>query len=102
MTCDQVDELLSDYIDDDLSAGIQAAVQEHLASCDACAASLKKLRRTVRFVRSNAPTIPAARRAGRNYDDFVRSIMDEEAPRSTGEVLLEWLAGDARAEGDRR
>jgi anti-sigma factor RsiW len=101
MTCDEIDELLSDYVDDELGEETRGRVAAHLASCAGCAAELRKLRRTLRFVRANGAVDPSRRAAGANYADFTRSLVDAEAARSTGEVLLEWLSGD-RAKGDAR
>ncbi len=54
MTCDEIQELLSDLLDDELAAGARAGVQAHLASCERCAGAYRALSRTVRFVRTNS------------------------------------------------
>jgi anti-sigma factor RsiW len=76
MTCEQIDELLSDLLDGELPAEQQRAAELHLQSCDACADSYKRLKRTVRFVRanSNPPLTPGT--PGGWYAQFTRSHMD--------------------------
>ena len=46
MTCHQVVELMTDYLDDALSAGDRARFEEHMAGCDGCRAYLAQLRTT--------------------------------------------------------
>ena len=46
MTCHQVVELMTDYLDDALSAGDRARFEEHIAGCDGCRAYLAQLRTT--------------------------------------------------------
>ncbi len=36
LTCDDILELLDDYVDGDLSADLCEAIEEHLASCHHC------------------------------------------------------------------
>jgi anti-sigma factor RsiW len=49
LTCREVVELLSDYLDDALDAGTEADVRAHVADCDGCARVLDQLRETVRL-----------------------------------------------------
>jgi anti-sigma factor RsiW len=46
MTCRQVVELMTDYLDDALSAGDRARFEEHMIGCDGCRAYLAQLRTT--------------------------------------------------------
>jgi len=46
MTCRQVVELMTDYLDGALSAGDRARFEEHIAGCDGCTAYLAQLRMT--------------------------------------------------------
>src|SRR5262249_10851293 len=48
MTPDPFAEQLSDYLDDELSAGERASVERHLAECAACRRTLGELREVVR------------------------------------------------------
>jgi anti-sigma factor RsiW len=47
LTCREVVELLSDYLEDMLPARERARVQAHLATCPECAAYLEQLRTTI-------------------------------------------------------
>lgn len=48
VTCREVVELLSDYLDDAIRAPDWARLDAHLAACDGCSAALEQLRETVR------------------------------------------------------
>ena len=52
MKCEEIKELLSEYVDGELSAADAASVEQHLAGCDACRAELEALRQTAALVRS--------------------------------------------------
>jgi len=91
-TCAEARALLSDLIDGDLAPRLRERVEAHIASCDGCAKAHRALRRSVRFVRSNAATTPASGTPGRRYEDFQRAIMDDSFGRTPVEVLLEGLA----------
>ena len=56
----QVAELLSAYIDGQVSAGERALVERHLAACPACTRELAALRLTVRMLRQ-LPVVSAPR-----------------------------------------
>jgi anti-sigma factor RsiW len=88
MNCEQIDELLSDFIDDELSEGARAGVQAHLASCEACAASYKQLLRTVRFVRKNGRA-RISTFGGENYATFTRALSDTDYEADPLRVLVE-------------
>jgi anti-sigma factor RsiW len=47
LTCREVVELLSDYLDDGLPVRERARVQAHLATCPECLAYLEQLRTTI-------------------------------------------------------
>jgi anti-sigma factor RsiW len=48
VTCREVAELLSDYLDDAIPAPDRARLDAHLAECDGCTSALEQLRETVR------------------------------------------------------
>ncbi len=48
VTCREVVELLSDYLDDAIPALDRARLEAHLAACDGCTAALEQLRETIR------------------------------------------------------
>ena len=90
MNCEQIDELLSDFLDDELSEGARSGVQAHLASCEDCATSYKQLARTVRFVKKNGRA-PISTFGGENYATFVRALADTEFEPDPVRVLVEGL-----------
>jgi anti-sigma factor RsiW len=89
MTCDQIDDLLSDLLDGELSTDVRSAMDMHLRSCVACAASYKKLKRTVRFVRANADAALAPGTPGGLYAQFTRSHMDPTLGKSELDIIRE-------------
>ena len=89
MNCDEIQELLSDLMDDELAAGARAGVEGHLASCETCAQSYKKLQRTVRFVRRNAAVDLAPGTTGALYAAFDRALVDEDYRRDRERILRE-------------
>jgi anti-sigma factor RsiW len=50
MTCRQVVELMTDYLEDNLPAGDRARFEEHIAGCDGCRAYLAQLQTTREMV----------------------------------------------------
>jgi anti-sigma factor RsiW len=72
MTCREVVQLLTDYLEGALTANDRARVEEHLAGCDACTAFLAQLRTACRVVaRLAAVEVPAPLRA-----DLLRAFRD--------------------------
>jgi anti-sigma factor RsiW len=49
LTCHEVIELLTDYLEDALAENARRRVEEHLAACDGCTAYLEQLRETIRL-----------------------------------------------------
>jgi anti-sigma factor RsiW len=49
ITCREVVELLSGFLDDELPDGLRARVEGHLAACEGCSMILEELRETVRL-----------------------------------------------------
>ena len=89
LTCDQIDELLSDLLADELAHTARAGVEAHLATCETCAASYKAMKRTVRFVQAhaNVPLDPGT--PGGAYSAFTRAMMDEDYGREPIAVIAE-------------
>jgi anti-sigma factor RsiW len=50
MTCREVVELMTDYLDGALSAADRSRFEEHIAGCDGCTAYLAELRTTRRVL----------------------------------------------------
>jgi anti-sigma factor RsiW len=52
MICDPIRDMLSSYIDDQLSADERKIVEDHLAGCPDCVQELAMLRQTVHLTQS--------------------------------------------------
>ena len=48
LPCRELVELVTDYLEERLSANDRQRFEEHLAACDACRAYLEQFRRTIR------------------------------------------------------
>ena len=93
LPCEQMDELFSDLLEDELPHAARAGVELHLASCEGCAASYKTMKRTVRFVRAHANTPLDAGTPGGQYSEFTRAMMDDSYDRQPIEVIAEAVFG---------
>jgi anti-sigma factor RsiW len=51
LACQELVELLTDYLDGSLPAGERARLEAHLAECEACDAYLAQFRLTIRLIR---------------------------------------------------
>jgi anti-sigma factor RsiW len=49
LTCHEVVELVTDYLEGALSAGDRRRVEEHLSLCDGCHRYLEQMRETIRL-----------------------------------------------------
>ena len=49
LTCHEVIDLLTDYVEDALPAEERGRVEAHLATCDGCTAYLEQVRETIRL-----------------------------------------------------
>jgi anti-sigma factor RsiW len=64
MTCPEVLQSLSDYLDDDLDEEAADEIDLHLSGCPPCQAFLNTLQRTVEFCRdTTVAPLPAERKA---------------------------------------
>jgi anti-sigma factor RsiW len=52
MACNELVEIVTDYLDGTLSQRELARVRDHLTSCDGCQAHVEQMRTTVRVLRS--------------------------------------------------
>jgi anti-sigma factor RsiW len=55
LTCQEIVELVTDYLEDTMDAGIRGAFEAHLAGCDGCEHYLEQLEATIRLAGSIAP-----------------------------------------------
>jgi anti-sigma factor RsiW len=76
MTCRQVVELMTDYLEGTLPASDRARFEEHIAGCDGCRAYLSQLRTT---------------------RDVIGRIADEPMPASVERELIEAFRNWRRA-----
>ena len=75
MTCQQLVELVTDYLEGAMSAADRARFEEHLAICPGCQTYLEQMRQTMRLVRDTEqlerrPEVAALMAA---FRDFHRS-----------------------------
>ena len=49
LTCHEVIDLLTDYVEDALPAQERRRVEAHLATCDGCTTYLEQVRKTIRL-----------------------------------------------------
>jgi predicted anti-sigma-YlaC factor YlaD len=49
LTCHEVVELVTDYIEGALSPEVRGRVEEHLGLCDGCSTYLEQMRETIRL-----------------------------------------------------
>ena len=60
LVCQQLVEKVSAYLDNDLDPADRAAVEEHLAGCDACAGYVAQVRRLLELTAAPGPApLPA-------------------------------------------
>ena len=49
MTCKELVELVTEYLEGTLSADVRARMDQHLAGCDGCTHYLEQMRQTIRL-----------------------------------------------------
>jgi anti-sigma factor RsiW len=49
LSCQEVVELITDYLEDALAPAVRARVELHLGACDGCASYLDQMRDTIRI-----------------------------------------------------
>jgi anti-sigma factor RsiW len=65
LSCQQVVELVTSYLERALPAPARARFERHLAECTPCETYLRQMRQTIRWLRTTAvETIPSETKAG--------------------------------------
>jgi anti-sigma factor RsiW len=87
MRCDQVRDLMSEFLDGELPAGLAQSVEEHLAQCASCAAELSAWQRANRLVAEHMPSLepPAALWVG-----ISNRIIVERPPTLLEKLARQW------------
>jgi anti-sigma factor RsiW len=60
IVCQQLVELVTDYLEGDLDAADRAAVEQHLAECGHCTAYVRQVTRLLELTAGSAEPVPAA------------------------------------------
>jgi anti-sigma factor RsiW len=82
LSCGQVLDRLSDYLDGELDADARGAVEEHLRGCDGCARFGGELRATVRALRDHLVAQPAPAPPSRLRERLAEALDGEPRGRS--------------------
>jgi anti-sigma factor (TIGR02949 family) len=75
LSCSQVLERLSDYLDGELAAEDRARLEEHLRGCDGCARFGGEFRATVRALRAH---LGRAGRLPAGFQERLRRALEDE------------------------
>ena len=88
MTCDRARELIDSYFDHELDASFSAEVEEHLASCNSCAETHRRLEELRADIQTQAPRY----RAPAHLQEQVQKNL-RRAARSGGQTSpWQWIA----------
>jgi anti-sigma factor RsiW len=80
LTCHEVIDILTEYIEDALPVEERRRVEEHLAACDGCTAYLEQLRETIRLTGMlTEEQIPVEQK-----EQLLDAFRDWTRPRGTG------------------
>ncbi|HEY7400920.1 MAG TPA: zf-HC2 domain-containing protein [Actinomycetota bacterium] len=72
LTCAEMVELMTDYLEDTMTLELRARFEAHLATCDGCTNFLAQLRETIRATgRLTEEQIPV-----RDRDELLRAFRD--------------------------
>jgi hypothetical protein len=93
MSCEEIRQTLSSYMDDELTPTARACVDEHLPRCPVCRAQLVELRALTRGLAQLArPVAPPELAASISYAVMIESAACLRQPRlSLGTRLASWL-----------
>lgn len=85
-------ELIEAYVDEELDASLRAAVEEHLATCQACAETHARLLEQKAGIKLGAPYYTAPAPVERAVRDAVRRAAADEAGARGRDTNWRWLA----------
>ena len=57
LNCDELVELVTDYLDGALDEGTERRVADHLAGCDGCTTYVQQIKRTITTLGSSPPEV---------------------------------------------
>jgi anti-sigma factor RsiW len=60
IVCQQLVELVTDYLEGDLEVADRAAVEQHLSACGHCTAYVRQVRRLLELTAGSAEPVPDA------------------------------------------
>jgi anti-sigma factor RsiW len=78
LTCRELVELVTDYLEDRLSVPARASFEEHLASCNGCQAYVEQMRLTLRAL----GRLPEEQLSGRAREAMLAAFRDWRAGRA--------------------
>lgn len=93
MECRQAKEMLSPYIDDELGAAERAALEEHLAWCEACRSELEALRKISEGLKGIYQEVKAPPDFLKKLMKRIEEIEREKASSSVWDRLAAWGRG---------
>jgi|GEM_PF-5658704 len=85
-TCRLVEQLLNDYVDEEISPGHRELVDAHLLTCSACRVALEELRELLRTARSLNDE-PLDREVRQRLRHALKERVGFEVPRSKRTML---------------
>lgn len=85
-------ELIEAYMDEELDAGLKAAVEEHLSTCRDCSEALARLREQKAGIKLAAPYYTAPVPVERAVREALRRAAAEEAGAKRPDTNWRWLA----------
>src|SRR5207247_10341021 len=94
MKMGHVTELLSAYLDEQVSSGERARITTHLEACESCRAHLESLRKTVALLHTTEPV-----RAPEGFRARLRERIDAQPRRAPRTFGLPWLPWSWRSAG---
>lgn len=78
ITCEELLQYLSDYIDNNLDEELTAAAQHHLATCTNCRVVLDTTQETITLFREQGQRTIPARRRERLFDQLQTAFLNRK------------------------